>query len=43
MAGAFAGYRLRKRLVTSLNVKDIFVAIPEDLMAIGLAWFLVTR
>jgi uncharacterized membrane protein len=41
--GAFAGYGLRKRLVTSLNVKDIFIAIPEDLIAIGLAWFLVTR
>jgi uncharacterized membrane protein len=43
VAGAFAGYRLRKRLGTSLNVKDIFVAIPEDLIAIGFAWFLVTR
>jgi uncharacterized membrane protein len=43
VVGAFAGYGLRKRLVTSLNVKDIFVAIPEDLIAIGFAWFLVTR
>jgi uncharacterized membrane protein len=43
VAGAFAGYGLRKRLVTGLNVKDIFVAIPEDLIAIGLAWFFVTR
>ncbi len=43
VAGAFAGYGLRKRLVTSLKVKDIFIAIPEDLIAIGLAWFLVTR
>ena len=43
VAGAFAGYGLRKRLVTGLNVKDIFVAIPEDLIAMGLAWFLVTR
>ena len=43
VAGAFAGYGLRKRLVTSFNVKDIFIAIPEDLIAIGLAWFLVTR
>jgi uncharacterized membrane protein len=43
LAGAFAGYGLRKRLVTSLKVKDMFIAIPEDLIAIGLAWFLVTR
>jgi uncharacterized membrane protein len=41
--GAFAGYELRKRLVTGLNVKDIFIAIPEDLVALGLAWFFVTR
>jgi uncharacterized membrane protein len=43
MAGAFGGYQLRKRLVAGLNVKDIFIAIPEDLIAIGLAWFLVAR
>jgi uncharacterized membrane protein len=43
VAGAFGGYELRKRLVRGLNVKDIFIAIPEDLIAIGLAWFLVTR
>ena len=41
--GAFAGYEIRKRLVTGLNIKDIFVAIPEDLIAIGLACFLVAR
>lgn len=43
IAGAFAGYGLRKRLTTGLNVKDIFIAIPEDLIALGLAWLLVTR
>lgn len=43
VAGAFAGYRLRKRLVTGLKVKDILIAIPEDLIALGFAWFLVTR
>jgi uncharacterized membrane protein len=43
VVGAFGGYELRKRLVAGLNVKDIFIAIPEDLIAIGLAWFLVTR
>jgi uncharacterized membrane protein len=41
--GAFGGYELRKRLVTALKIKDIFIALPEDLLAIGLAWFLVTR
>ena|ERR1700682_3488960 len=43
LLGAFAGYELRKCLVTGLNVKDIFIAIPEDLIAIGLALFFVTR
>jgi len=41
--GAFAGYEIRKRLVAAWNVKDIFVAIPEDLVAVGLALFIVTR
>jgi len=41
--GAFAGYEIRKRLVIGLNAKDIFIALPEDLIAIGLALFLVTR
>ncbi len=41
--GAFAGYEARKRLVRRLNVADIFVALPEDLIAIGLAVFFVSR
>ena len=41
--GAFVGYQIRKRLVQGLRVKDIFIAIPEDLIAIGLACFLVSR
>ena len=40
--GAFAGYEIRKRLATGSSIKDIFIAIPEDLIAIGLACFLVT-
>jgi uncharacterized membrane protein len=40
--GTFGGYQVRTRLVRALNVKDIFVAIPEDLVAIGLAYFLVS-
>jgi uncharacterized membrane protein len=43
MIGTFAGYEIRKRLVSNLSIKDIFVAIPEDLVAIGLACFLVSR
>lgn len=41
--GAFAGYELRRRLVRGLRIKDVFIAIPEDLVAIGLALFLVSR
>jgi uncharacterized membrane protein len=41
--GTFAGYELRKRLVIGLNVNDIFIALPEDLIAIGFALFFVTR
>lgn len=43
LIGAFGGYQLRTRLVKALNVKDIFVAIPEDLVAIGLAFFVVSQ
>ncbi len=41
--GAFAGYEARKRLVQGLKVKDIVVAIPEDLVAIGLAYLILFR
>jgi uncharacterized membrane protein len=41
--GAFLGYETRKRLVNTLHIKDFFVAICEDFVAIGLAWFLVSR
>src|ERR1700720_3254159 len=34
--GAFAGYEIRRRLVTALNIKDIFIALLEDLVTIGL-------
>lgn len=42
VTGAFGGYEVRKNLVGNLNIKDIFVAIPEDVMAIGLACFLLS-
>jgi uncharacterized membrane protein len=40
--GTFGGYQLRARLVKGLNVKDIFIAIPEDLIAIGFGYLLVS-
>jgi uncharacterized membrane protein len=41
--GAFTGYELRKLLVSRFNLKDIFVALSEDAIALGLALFFVTR
>jgi uncharacterized membrane protein len=43
VAGAFAGYRARVGLVRALGTKDFAIAIPEDLLAIGLGVFLVSR
>lgn len=40
--GAFAGYQARTRLVAALGVKDPLVAISEDLVAIGLAFLIVS-
>ncbi len=41
--GAFAGYEIRRRLVAALNIKDIFIALLEDLITIALACFFVSR
>lgn len=41
--GAFSAYEIRRRLVTRCNVPDFFIALPEDLIAISLALFLVSR
>jgi uncharacterized membrane protein len=41
--GAFVGYEIRRRVVNNLHIKDIFVAICEDLVAIALACFVVSR
>ncbi len=43
LIGTFGGYQARTRLTRSLKVKDIFIAILEDLVAIGFAYFLVSR
>ena len=41
VVGGFAGYEARTRLVRSLKVGDTLIAVAEDLVAIGLAFFLV--
>jgi uncharacterized membrane protein len=43
VAGAFAGYRARVGLVSSLRVPDVVIAIPEDAIAIGLGLLLASR
>jgi uncharacterized membrane protein len=41
IAGAFLGYSIRRSL--DLRIKDAIVAVCEDVVAIGLALFLVSR
>src|SRR5438876_11385789 len=41
--GALVGYETRRRLVNNLPINDLFMAICEDLVAIALARFLVSR
>jgi uncharacterized membrane protein len=43
LIGTLGGYQARKGLVKTLAVKDILVAIPEDLIAIGLAYLIVRK
>jgi uncharacterized membrane protein len=43
IAGTFGGYQVRTKLVRNLELPDIAIAIPEDLIAIGLGLFLVSR
>ena len=43
VAGAFGGYHARVGLVRLLHVRDFAVAVPEDLLAIGLGLYLTTR
>lgn len=40
--GAFGGYEIRRRLVRALGARDALVAVVEDLVAIGLAYLVVT-
>lgn len=41
--GAFAGDETRRRLVARLNIRDRVVALAEDLIAVALGWFFVSR
>ena len=43
IAGAFGGYRARVGLVRALHVPDFAIAVPEDLIAVGLGLLLVSR
>ena len=40
--GAVTAYQVRGRLVQDLKVKDLFVGLSEDVLAIGLAYLLVS-
>jgi uncharacterized membrane protein len=37
IVGAYVGLWIRTRLVTALKTRDVFVAIPEDIVAIGIS------
>lgn len=41
--GAYVGYETRRRAVAGLRVKDVMVAVPEDIVAIALAYLIVSR
>ena len=43
VVGAFAGYQARMGLVHALRVPDAAIAIPEDLVAIGIGLLIVSR
>jgi uncharacterized membrane protein len=43
IAGAFGGYQARVGLVRALRVPDFAIAIPEDIVAIGVGLFLASR
>jgi uncharacterized membrane protein len=43
IVGCFGGYQARSRLVKSLGIPDIYVALVEDLIAIGGSFWIVSR
>ena len=41
VVGAFVGYELRSRVVKLLGIRDIYVALIEDIVAVaGCVWIL---
>ena len=43
VVGAFGGYRARVGLARALHAPDFAIALPEDLIAIGLGLLIVSR
>jgi uncharacterized membrane protein len=43
VAGAFAGFQARTGLVRALKVRDLVIALAEDVFAIAAGLFIVTR
>jgi uncharacterized membrane protein len=43
VAGCYGGYQARKRLVKALGVPDIYIALAEDVVAIGGCLWVVSR
>jgi uncharacterized membrane protein len=43
IVGAFAGYRARLRIVMTLGMSDMYVALVEDLVAVGGCLLIVSR
>ena len=43
IVGTFGGYQARARLVKSLRLPDFYIALLEDLIAIGGSLFIVSR
>jgi uncharacterized membrane protein len=41
--GAYAGYHARRRLVARLKTRDLMIALGEDVVAIVLAYLVVTK
>ena len=41
--GAYAGYETRRKAVAGLGVKDVMVAVPEDVVAVALAYLILSR
>ena len=43
VAGCFLGYQARARLVRAFGVRDIYIALLEDILTIGGSWWVVSR